>query len=37
MLDIEVIHPHAMLFRQAGNMILVRKPAARGQLKWLYE
>jgi hypothetical protein len=26
-----------MLFGQAGSMILVREPAARGQLKWLDE
>jgi hypothetical protein len=35
--DVQVIHPHTVLFGQAGNMILVRKPAARGQLKRLYE
>jgi hypothetical protein len=35
--DIEGVHPHAILFGQSGSMILVRKPAACGQLKRLYE
>jgi hypothetical protein len=35
--DIEIIHPHAVLFGQAGGMILVREPAPLWQLKRLDE
>jgi hypothetical protein len=35
--DIDVIHPQTLLFVQTGSVILIRKPAAFGQLKRLYE
>jgi hypothetical protein len=35
--DIEIFHPHAVLFGQAGGMILVGEPAALRQLKRLDE